>query len=448
MRILIKNATIVNEGRKFCGSVLTDGETISDIFEGKDTTPEAIESSADRVIDAWGKTLIPGVIDEHVHFREPGLTDKADIWHESRAAVKGGTTSFMDMPNTKPQTTTLHDVEDKISRAEKDSVANYAFYLGLTNENIDEATSTDTDLICGLKLFLGSSTGNMLVNDPALLDRLMRNTKRLIAVHSEDEDTIRRNTEAVKAEYAGREVPIRMHPAIRSEEACYIATKQITQAAREREARLHVMHLSTRKELELFDEGKAADKLVTAETCPQYLMLNDTMYDTLGARMKCNPAIKTAADQNALIEALGTGLIDTIGTDHAPHLLTSKEGDCLKAASGTPEIEYGLLLELELVEEGKAKIEDIVTKTSHNVADIYRISQRGYIRKGYFADLVLIAKDEWTITNSDVIGKCGWTPYDGKKLHNKVELTMVNGNVAYENGTINDCHGKLLNFKR
>ena len=445
---IIKNATIVNEGCRFIGSVVIDGDFISEIFTGKDSVPEQIINKSSDIIDAEGLLLIPGVIDDHVHFREPGLTDKADIYSESRAAVKGGTTSFMDMPNVKPQTTTLSLVEDKIKIAESSSVANYSFYLGLTNDNIDEATASDSDIICGLKLFLGSSTGNMLVNDSDLIERLFSRSRRLIAVHSEDNNIIQKNLEKIKEEYAGNNIPISLHPIIRSAEACFKSTEFITSVAKRHECRLHILHVSTSEELSLLSSYDCSSKLITAETCPQYLHLDSTMYESIGARMKCNPAIKTPSDREALISALSAGTIDVIGTDHAPHLLSSKNGDCTTAASGTPEIEFGLLLNLELVRNGKLSIEQLVKLTSHNVATVYGIHRRGFIRRGYYADLVLISPSEaYTISDNDVIGKCHWTPYSGFTLHHRIKKAFVNGNIVYDNGTVNDsANGQLLSF--
>lgn len=439
-KTLIKNVRIVNEGITRQGAVLVDGNVISDIFGENTSLPDLTKHIADNIIDGDGGYLIPGVIDAHVHFREPGLTQKADIYHESRAAVAGGTTSFMDMPNTKPQTVTIENVKEKIEIAKKKSIANYSFYLGLTNDNIDEATSIDSDLICGLKLFLGSSTGNMLVNNKELLEKLFKLSKRIISVHSEDDNLIKANTERIKAEYADKQVPISLHPTIRSEEACVKATKQVIQLARQYNTRLHILHISTAKELEFFDKGCVDNKRITAETCPQYMNLNDEMYETLGAKMKCNPAIKTHKDQEALIKGIMEDKIDTIGTDHAPHLLADKKGDCLHATSGTPQIQYGLLLHLEMIRNRLLTIEKVVEKTSHNVAKIFGIKNRGFIKKGYYADLVLVKEWPlgWTITNDDVISKCGWTPYAGMIMHNKIAMTMVNGSVVYQNEKINE----------
>jgi len=443
--LLIHNAKIVNEGHAFKGSVLIEGDKISKIF--KEEVPANILQSA-HVIDASDKYLFPGVIDDHVHFRDPGLTHKADLTSESKAAIAGGTTSFMDMPNTIPQTTTLDILEQKFDLAAKKSLANYSFYLGATNDNIDQVMKVDPTKVCGVKLFMGSSTGNMLVNEEASLTKVFAESPALIAIHSEDDETIKANLEKYKLEF-GDDIPFNYHPIIRSAEACYKTTALAITLAQRYNSRLHVMHLSTAKELALFDcRLPLAEKRITAEACPQYLWFDDSQYDTLGARIKCNPAVKSPADKAALIEALNNNKIDVMGTDHAPHLLAEKEGGYLQAVSGMPQIQHALVLMLELAKQGKFTIEKVIEKMCHAPATLFRIEKRGFIRKGYYADLVLVDRNKsWTVATENILSKCGWSPYEGVILNHKVSHTFVNGKLVYDNGVFDESvRGERLVF--
>lgn len=425
---LIHQAKIVNEGQIFKGSVLIENDKIKKIF--KENVPENILSNSE-VIDAEGMYLLPGVIDDHVHFREPGLTHKATMATESRAAAAGGVTTWMDMPNCNPQTISIAAVEDKIRIAEETAVGNAMFYLGVTNDNIEDIVSGKMDLskVCGLKLFLGSSTGNMLVNQKEKIEKLLSSTDKLIAVHAEDNDIINKNIEAIKADFKEELVPMYYHALIRNVEACYKASSMIVEMAHKYNSRLHLLHVSTAKELSLLDKKSATiDKLVTAETCPQYLWFDASQYDKFGARIKCNPAIKSSVNRDALIKALSMGIIDVIGTDHAPHLLSEKEGDCLHAVSGMPQIQYSLVAMLELAKQGKMTIEQVVERMSHAPATIFRIEKRGFIRKGYFADLVLVDRNKKTNVCSDnIFSLCGWSPYEGMEFSHKVVRTFCNG---------------------
>lgn len=433
-KILIKDATIVNEGRTFVGSVLVENDLIAAIYEG---TTEPIEGA--QVIDATGKLLLPGAIDDQVHFREPGLTHKGDIASESRAAVAGGVTTFMDMPNTKPQTTTLADLEWKLQRGAETSVANYSFFFGGTNDNVDEIRKIDRTRVPGLKLFLGSSTGNMLVDQKDTLERLFGETGMLIAIHAEKEEIIQRNRERYVQQY-GEELDISFHSKIRSEEACYASSSEALELATRLNTRLHILHLSTAKELTLLSNAlPLKEKKITGEVCVHHLWFHDGEYAQLGNRIKWNPSIKTLADRDALREAVNTNLIDIVATDHAPHLLSEKEGSCLKAASGGPFVQHSLVTMLELVKEGCFTYEKVVEKMAHMPAELYRIDRRGYIRPGYYADLVLVdPKQSWTVEGANLFYKCGWSPIEGVQLHHAVWKTFVNGQVVYENGTIND----------
>ncbi|MBR5296566.1 MAG: dihydroorotase [Parabacteroides sp.] len=433
-KILIKDATIVNEGRTFVGSVLVENDLIAAIYEG---TTEPIEGA--QVIDATGKLLLPGAIDDQVHFREPGLTHKGDIASESRAAVAGGVTTFMDMPNTKPQTTTLADLEWKLQRGAETSVANYSFFFGGTNDNVDEIRKIDRTRVPGLKLFLGSSTGNMLVDQKDTLERLFGETGMLIAIHAEKEEIIQRNRERYVQQY-GEELEISFHSKIRSEEACYASSSEAVELATRLNTRLHILHLSTAKELTLLSNAlPLKEKKITGEVCVHHLWFHDGEYAQLGNRIKWNPSIKTLADRDALREAVNTNLIDIVATDHAPHLLSEKEGSCLKAASGGPFVQHSLVTMLELVKEGCFTYEKVVEKMAHMPAELYRIDRRGYIRPGYYADLVLVdPKQSWTVEGANLFYKCGWSPIEGVQLHHAVWKTFVNGQVVYENGTIND----------
>ncbi|MDR0891973.1 MAG: dihydroorotase [Mediterranea sp.] len=446
-RTLIKNATIVNEGERRKGSLLIEGEQIAEIWTAESPTPA--DTHFDEVIEADGCYLLPGAIDEHVHFRDPGMTQKADISTESRAAAAGGVTSIMDMPNTQPQTVTLEAWEQKMTLLAEKSVVNYSCYFGATNQNYPLFPQLDKHRVCGVKLFMGASTGNMLVDRLASLRHIFGGTDLLIATHCEDQNTIRANTEQYKALY-GDDPDVRFHPLIRSEEACFHSSSLAVQLAKESGARLHVMHLSTARELTLFDQAPLAGKRITAEACVPHLFFCEADYGALGTRIKCNPAIKTAHDREALRQAVNSGLIDAIATDHAPHLLTDKVGGALKAASGMPMVQFSLVAMLELASQGIFSIEKVVEKMSHAPAQIYDIHRRGFIRRRYQADLVLVRPDTaWTVTKETVRSKCGWSPLEGQTLHWKVEKTFVNGRTLYSNGSLDDtCRGQELFFER
>jgi dihydroorotase len=444
--ILIQNASIVNEGKIFTGSVLVENEKISEVFAAE--VPQAILQQA-KVIDATGKYLLPGVIDDHVHFRQPGLTHKGDIASESRAAVAGGVTSYMDMPNTVPQTTTIELLEEKMALAAADSLANYSFFLGATNDNLSEIQKIDPHTVCGLKLFMGSSTGNMLVSELAILERIFAESPVLLMIHAEDDAVIKANAEYYKKQF-GDALPMLYHPLIRSAEACYKATEQAVSLAKKHHTRIHIAHISTERELSLFDaKTPLAQKRITAETCPQYLWFDEEAYNELGAKAKCNPAIKTVEDREALVAALSSGKIDVIGTDHAPHLLSEKEGSYWQAVSGTPQIQHSLPLLLELFEQGEIKLETVVEKMCHAPAELFRIEGRGYIREGYFADLVLVDKKDWTVEPTTILSKCGWSPYEGETFSHQVSHTFVNGVLVYEKGKFNESvKGQRLSFSQ
>lgn len=434
--ITIHNARIVNLGREYTGYVAIDGEFIHAMGDG--AAPEALLAASQEVIDAAGMLLIPGCIDDHVHFREPGLTHKADIASESRAAVAGGVTSYMDMPNTKPLTITAEALEEKFDIAARSSVANYSFFIGATNDNIDTLLSTDYSRVAGVKLFLGSSTGNMLVDESDVLHRLFRECRTLISVHSEDEAIIRER----RAFYTGRfgeDLSVFYHPLIRSAEACYVCTERAVELARRYGTRLHVAHISTARELELFWAEPLLDKRITAEACVHHLWFTDNDYASLGTRIKCNPAIKTTADRNALRDAVNNGAIDLIATDHAPHLLSEKQGGALTAASGSPYVQFSLIMMLELVRQGVFSTVTVVEKMCHAPAMLYNIDRRGILRPGYYADIVLIdTNTRHTVTKEDVLSKCGWSPLEGTTFHSRVFKTFVNGKCIYSDGVVAD----------
>lgn len=442
-RRLIHNADIVTgTGDRFAGYVLIDGETIAAVAPGKPGT--ALFENAE-VTDARGCLLLPGAIDCHVHFREPGLTQKATIASESRAAVAGGVTSFIDMPNTVPQTTTSALADDKAAIAARDSVANYAFFIGATNDNIDELLAADYSRVAGVKLFMGSSTGNMLVDRQSALDKLFSRVKARIVVHAEDEATVRANAEAIRAEY-GDEAPVSLHTRLRSAEACYKASKAAVDLARRTGARLHIAHLSTARELELLTPGPTtADKQITAEVSPHHLLWTEDDYADRGARIKMNPAVKTAADRRALAEAVRDGLIDIIATDHAPHRPADKEGSLFKAASGAPMVEFSLIAALSLFTP-----EVVAERMAAAPARLFAIDRRGSIVPGNYADLVLVdPHSPHTVKDSDVTSLCGWTPVDGLTFSHRVIKTWVNGNLCFDNGVIkDDKRGKALSFSR
>lgn len=434
--ILIKNATLINEGRTYPASVLIEDDKIAAIYE--EHVPEVVEASA-TVIDATGKWLLPGAIDDQVHFREPGLTHKGDIGSESRAAVAGGVTSFMDMPNTKPQTTTLSELEWKLQRGAETSAANYSFFFGGTNDNMDEIRKVDRRRVPGLKLFLGSSTGNMLVDRKESLERIFSEAGMLIATHCEKEDVIKRNI-ARYTELNGPELDITFHSRIRSEEACYASSAEAVELATRLNARLHILHLSTARELTLFDNTlPLAGKKITGEVCVHHLWFTDLDYLAYGNRIKWNPAVKTPADRNALRAGVNSNKIDIVATDHAPHLLSEKQGSCLKAASGGPLVQHSVLVMLELARQGHFTVEKVVEKMCHLPAELFHIDKRGYIRPGYYADLVLVDPSQsYTVSSCNILYKCGWSPFEGYTFAHTIWKTFVNGNLAYSDGKVND----------
>ena len=442
-KIFIHNAQIVNEGRTYAGSVLIAGDKIAAVHEGASPIPD----DADIVIDASGKYLLPGVIDDQVHFREPGLTYKGDIESESRAAVAGGVTSFMDMPNTKPQTTTIENLEWKFERAAEVSRANYSFFIGGTNTNYGQLLLADRTRVPGIKLFLGSSTGNMLVDNQEALERIFGSTGMLIAIHAEEESIIKRNIAYYTGKY-GTDLDISFHSKIRSEEACYVSSSKAVDLATRMNARLHILHLSTEKELSLLSSAPLKEKKITGEVCVHHLWFYDGDYALFGNRIKWNPAIKTENDRLALRNAINDNIIDIVATDHAPHLLSEKEGNCLTAASGGPLVQHSLTVMLELAWEGKFTYEKVVEKMCHNPADLFRIDRRGYVRPGYYADLVLVdPAKSWTVSKENILYKCGWSPFEGYTFHHAVWKTFVNGELAYDDGVVNDAvRGRELKY--
>ena len=442
--ILIKNATIVNENNTFKGDVLIENEIIKQISSDI-KTPENTE-----VINADGKFLIPGFIDDQVHFREPGLTHKANIASESRAAVAGGITTFIEMPNTVPQATTQDLLEDKFTIASKDSYANYSFMFGGTNDNLDELLKTDPKKVAGIKLFLGSSTGNMLVDNEQVLEKIFSSTKMIVSVHCEDEATIRKNTAEFKEKY-GDDIPVKYHPIIRSEEACYLSSSKAIELAKKTGARLHIFHLSTAKETELFrNDIPLEEKQITAEVCIHHLWFSDKDYAEKGTHIKWNPAVKTEKDRQGLWKALLDDRIDVLATDHAPHTLEEKNNIYTKAPSGGPLVQHAVTAILEKVKEGVISIEKAVEKMSHNPAKLFQIEKRGFIKEGYFADLVLIdANKPQTISKDNILYKCGWSPFEGTTFSSTITHTFVNGNLMYNNGVFNnEIKGKRITFNR
>lgn len=459
-RKVFYNAIIVNEDRIFNGCVVTDGHFIDKIIPTAEIPSEgegslnSLMTGADFSFDCCGRMLMPGVIDTHVHFRDPGLTEKADMLTESRAAVAGGVTSFIDMPNTAPPTVSSEAVEAKKTRAAEVSEANYGFFIGATNDNLPELLSADYSKVAGVKLFLGSSTGNMLVDADDTLERIFADVKALIAVHAEDEATIAEARENLRREYNDGDIPVERHPDVRPREACVKATKRALDLAEKHGARLHICHVSTADELKMIKEARLRGVKVTAETCPQYLLFDRNDFESLGARIKCNPAIKDPSDRIALQrQLLEGGAIDTIATDHAPHLLSQKEGNALAAASGMPMIQFSLLAMLELAEI-EPELESlspmrIARLMSHNPAEIFGIEKRGYIREGYYADLVLVERLALPrkVSDDDVHSRCAWTPLDGTSLSHSVTLTIVNGDVVYDRGSFFPSPSLPLEFK-
>ena len=443
--ILIKNAKVVNEGLIFKADLLIKNGFIHKINNNIDVT-----DTSTQIIDAKGKLLIPGIIDDQVHFREPGLTHKATIATESRAAVAGGITSFIEMPNTVPQATTQKLLEDKFETAAETSYSNYSFMFGGTNDNLEELLKTDPKKVAAIKLFLGSSTGNMLVDNEEVLKKIFSSTKMLIAVHCEDEETIRNNLDKAKATY-GENIPIAMHPIIRSEAACYISSSKAIALAKETGARLHVFHLSTAKETALFrNDIPLEEKQITAEVCTHHLWFDDTFYEEKGTLIKWNPAVKTKKDKEGLWKALLDDRIDVIATDHAPHTLEEKNQSYTKAPSGGPLVQHALQAMIECHNQGRISLEKLVEKMCHNPAKLFNIEKRGFVKEGYYADLVLIdLNSKEKVSKENILYKCGWSPFEGTTFNSSVSHTFVNGHLIYNQGKFNDIiKGKRLTFNR
>lgn len=441
---LLLNANIVNEGEIRPADVLIKGERIEKI--GNNLSSMA----ADTVIDVKGNCLFPGAIDDQVHFREPGLTHKATVYSESRAAVAGGVTSFMEMPNTIPPVFTQALLADKYEIAQKSSLANYSFYMGASNDNLEEVMKTDITKVCGLKIFMGSSTGNLLVDDSKTLEAFFSRFPALIATHCEDEATIHKNTEAFRKEY-GEDVPVRCHPLIRSAEACYKSSSLAVSLAKRFGTRLHILHISTARETELFSNTvRLEEKKITAEACIHHLWFSDADYDRLGTLIKWNPAIKTAADREAIFNAVLDDRIDVIATDHAPHTLEEKQNAYLKSPSGGPLVQHSLVAMLEFYHQGSLSLEKIAQKMSHNPAVLFNVKDRGFIREGYFADLVLVnLRHPWQVAKDNIVAKCGWSPFEGTTFRSAVTHTFVSGHPAYAGGAFNNAKmGGRLAFDR
>lgn len=442
--ILITGANIVNEGKITRSDILIKDGVFYNI--GKDLS----EFEADMTIEANGKYIFPGLIDDQVHFREPGLTHKADIYTESKAAVAGGITSYMEMPNTVPQAVTLELLEDKFKIASGKSLANYSFFFGATNDNIEEILKVDPENVCGIKVFQGSSTGNMLVDNPKSLDRIFSECKMIIATHSENDEIIKANLEKCQAEF-GDDIPVKYHPKIRSAEACYDASKKVVDLARKYGSRLHVLHISTAKEVGLFDNRlPLEEKRITAEACIHHMWFSEEDYEEKGNFIKWNPAIKTADDRDKILKGVLDGHIDVIATDHAPHTIEEKNKPYLSAPSGGPLVQHSLVAMLDLYHQGKIRLDQIAEKMCHNPAILFEVEKRGFIRPGYHADLVIVDLDNpWTVEKSNVLSKCGWSPFEGHTFKSKVTHTVVSGHLVYENGTFHEEQkGQRLKFSR
>ena len=443
MLTLIKNAKLVNEGQVYQADVLIENQIIKEISS-------EIKIEADYVIDAKGLHLLPGVIDDQVHFREPGLTQKANIYTESKAAVAGGITSFMEMPNTNPQALTQELLEDKYVIASQTSIANYSFFMGASNDNLEEVLKTDPKKVGAIKIFMGSSTGSMLVDNRTVLEEIFKNSPMLIAVHCEDEQTIQENTIKAKKEF-GEEVPISEHPNIRSAEACYKSSSMAVELAKKHNTRLHVFHLSTEKEISLFDNAlPLAKKLITAEVCIHHLWFDESKYAEKGTLIKWNPAVKKASDKAALFQALLDDKLDVIATDHAPHTLDEKSNTYFNAPSGGPLVQHALPAMLAFVKQEKISIEKVVEKMCHNPAICFKVENRGFIREGYFADLVLVNLNKpWEVNKNNILYKCGWSPFEGETFNAQITHTFVNGHIAYEYGDFDETQrGMRLTFDR
>ncbi len=443
MLTLIKNATLVNEGKTYQSDVLIEHQKIKKISQG-------IAVDAEKIIDAKGLYLLPGVIDDQVHFREPGLTHKGTIYTESRAAVAGGITSFMEMPNTTPQALTQKILEEKFQTASKKSLANYSFFMGASNDNLEEVLKTNPKDVGAIKIFMGSSTGNMLVDNKYILEEIFAKSPMLIAVHCEDETVIQQNIKAAKKQY-GEEVPISEHPKIRSAEACFKSSSMAVELAKKHNTRLHVFHLSTKKEIELFNNTiPLKEKRITAEVCIHHLWFDENNYSQKGMLIKWNPAIKKESDKKALFQALLNDKLDVIATDHAPHTLQEKNNSYFKAPSGGPLVQHALPAMLKFSKKGKISIEKVVEKMCHNPAICFKIENRGFIREGYFADLVLVDLDSpWEVKKENILYKCGWSPFEGERFNAKVTHTLINGHIAYKDGEFDESkYGMRLTFDR
>jgi len=439
--ILIKDATLVNEGTVFQADVHVKSKRIFKIGQG-------LNVAGATVISAQGQYLLPGCIDDQVHFREPGLTHKAEIQTESQAAVAGGITSYMEMPNTKPPTLTQELLEEKYQRAAQVSAANYSFYMGAANDNLDQVLKTDSHTVCGVKVFMGSSTGNMLVDDEVVLDRLFAQSPMLIATHCEDEQTVRANLKTYQQQY-GANIPWDKHPEIRSEEACYLSSSKAVALAKKHGTRLHILHISTAKETELFDNQLPLEqKHITAEACIHHLWFTDEDYALKGSSIKWNPAVKTASDRQGIWQAVLDDRIDVIATDHAPHTWEEKQGNYLTAPSGGPLVQHALLAMMDFHDQGKITLPQIVQKMAHNPARLFRIQERGYIREGYFADLVLVNPEQtYTVQRANILSKCGWSPFEGHSFGSQISYTLVSGQIAYAQGKVDtSVRGGRLTF--
>ncbi len=443
MEYLIKNATIINQHKRIESDVLIKDGLIQKVGNN-------VSSSTAEIIDAAGKWLVPGVIDDQVHFREPGLTHKANIYTEAKAAVAGGTTSFMEMPNTNPQATTQELLKEKYQIGSKTSLANYSFFMGTTNHNYDEIIKTDPRTVCGIKIFMGSSTGDMLVDDDHILSRIFANAPTIIALHCEDEQTIKENTQKAIDEY-GEEIPFSEHPIIRNHKACLLSSSKAVELANKYGTRIHILHISTADEIALFHAGdNYKTKNITSEVCVHHLSFNSTQYDEMGSKIKCNPAIKNPDDQEALWQALRDGKFDVIATDHAPHTWDEKQNKYLKAPSGLPLVQHSLQLMLEHAKNGKITVEEVIHRMCHKPAELFEIDRRGYVKEGYWADLVLVNPNaQMTVAKDNVLYKCGWSPLEGTTFHHTIEKTFVSGHLAYDNGSFDESKkGERLLFNR
>jgi len=443
-KTLIKGATLVNEGKSFISDLLIDGDRIAEINQNIQPEDDSVE-----IIDAAGLLLIPGAIDDQVHFREPGLTHKAEIYTEAKAAVAGGITSFMEMPNTIPNTLTIELLEEKYKRASEVSIANYSFFMGASNDNLDEVLKVDPENICGVKVFMGSSTGNMLVDDSAVLEELFSRCKTLIATHCEDEGTVKKN-EALYRSIYGEDVPFTAHPEIRSAEACYLSSSKAVELAKKHNTRLHILHISTALETHLFrNDIPLIQKRITSEACTHHLWFSNDSYAEKGSLIKWNPAVKTKADREAIREAVRDGRIDVMATDHAPHTSEEKSNQYFSAPSGGPLVQHAVVAALELVKQGVFTLPHVVDKMSHSVAECFRLKERGYLRKGYFADVVLVDPNKsWTVEKNQLLSKCGWSPFEGTRFNSEIVMTFVNGKKVFNQGKFDESsRGQRLKFE-